>query len=206
MESFAYLYLSQSEQEFEHYDNLLPPQGKSLFASIAKLKPSKLSIALLGILSGSLSLTFAQAAFADVSHDLYRKDYAGGGFYYIFDYGDAAKQVVFVPIAPVIDPLAVAKPVHPTPYQLIQPSPTTSHSPSPASHSQCLQPGDSGGDVRCLQDQLRQLGYFNRSSTGYYGHITKAAVMAFQRDHGLHVDGVAGSQTRSLLNQLTGKG
>jgi hypothetical protein len=205
MEPLAYLYLSQSNQEFEHYDNLLPLQGKSLFAALIKLKPSKLSIALLGVLSGSLSLTFTQAALADISHDdAYRKDYAGGGFYYIFDYGDAAKQVVFVPIAPVIDPLAVAKPIRPTPYQLVQPSPV-SHLPSPASHSQCLKPGDSGADVRCLQDQLREIGYFNRSSTGYYGHITKAAVMAFQRDHGLHVDGVAGPQTLSLLNQLTGK-
>jgi hypothetical protein len=209
MEPLAYLYFLQENQDFEVRRNLLLRPDKGVLNGWAtllrpsKLKPSKLSIALLGLVSTSLSFAFSQAAWADV----YYKDYAGGGFYYIFDHGDAAKQVVFVPIAPVIDPLAVAKPIQPTPYELVQPkpvhrsvAPSTSHAPT------CLQPGDSGTEVRCLQEQLSKLGYFHHPVTGYYGHITKAAVIAFQRDHGLHPDGVAGPQTRSLLNRLTGQG
>jgi hypothetical protein len=207
MEPLAYLYFLQDDQDFEVRRNLLLRPGEGMLNDWAtllkssKLKPSKLSIVLLGLVSTSLSVTFSQAAWADV----YSKDYAGGGFYYIFDQGDAAKQVVFIPIAPVIDPLAVAKPIQPVPYELVQPKPV--HRPVAPSHAPtCLQPGDSGSEVRCLQEQLGKLGYFHHPVTGYYGHITKAAVIAFQRDHGLQADGVAGPQTRSLLNQLTGQG
>ncbi|PSB06898.1 hypothetical protein C7B76_28860 [filamentous cyanobacterium CCP2] len=192
MEPLAYLHLTQDYQEAEHGDLSVP--GKKVLASLAKLKPSRLSIALLGIVSGSLG--FAHAASASEYH----KDYAGGGFFYIFDGGDAAKQVVFVPVGPEpIHPLAVAKSIQPTAYHVIQPS-------SPLHSCTVLRPGDSGPDVKCLQDQLRELGYFHHSSTGYYGHITKSAVIAFQRDNGLRVDGVAGPQTLSLLSQQTGGG
>lgn len=57
------------------------------------------------------------------------------------------------------------------------------------------------GEVVALQDTLKTLGYFPSSvpSTGYYGEITTDAVMAFQADYGLAVDGVAGPNTLSAL-------
>lgn len=56
-------------------------------------------------------------------------------------------------------------------------------------------------DVVALQNTLKSLGYFPASvrSTGYYGEITTDAVMAFQADYGLVVDGIAGPQTLSVL-------
>jgi len=59
--------------------------------------------------------------------------------------------------------------------------------------------GRQGKDVYMLQMRLRELGYYNGTVTGgYYGGTIKA-VEAFQRDHGLTVDGAAGQQTQSLL-------
>ena len=62
-----------------------------------------------------------------------------------------------------------------------------------------LSRGREGEDVYMLQMRLRELGYYSGSVTGgYYGGTIKA-VEAFQRDHGLTVDGAAGKQTQSLL-------
>jgi len=59
--------------------------------------------------------------------------------------------------------------------------------------------GRQGEDVYMLQMRLRELGYYNGSITGgYYGGTIKA-VEAFQRDHGLTVDGAAGEKTQSVL-------
>ncbi|MBP3426697.1 MAG: peptidoglycan-binding protein [Clostridia bacterium] len=59
--------------------------------------------------------------------------------------------------------------------------------------------GKQGKDVYMLQVRLAELGYYTGSITGgYYGGTIKA-VEAFQRDHGLTVDGAAGKQTQSLL-------
>lgn len=65
-----------------------------------------------------------------------------------------------------------------------------------------LKIGSSGNEVTQLQQTLRSKGYFNGPVTGYYGSITQNAVIAFQRDHGLTVDGIAGPQT---LGKLYGK-
>lgn len=54
-------------------------------------------------------------------------------------------------------------------------------------------------DVYMLQVRLAELGYYRGTITGgYYGGTIKA-VEDFQRDHGLAVDGAAGTQTQSLL-------
>ncbi|MGQ4646165.1 peptidoglycan-binding protein [Lyngbya aestuarii] len=59
----------------------------------------------------------------------------------------------------------------------------------------------SGYSVVSLQNALKRAGYFpgHVSSTGYYGPITRNAVIRFQRANGLRVDGVAGPQTRRAL-------
>jgi N-acetylmuramoyl-L-alanine amidase len=53
--------------------------------------------------------------------------------------------------------------------------------------------------VRELQNALKALGYFKGTATGYYGHVTENAVIAFQIDYGLRIDGIAGPQTQNAL-------
>ena len=57
------------------------------------------------------------------------------------------------------------------------------------------------GDVAAIQYDLKDLGYFPYyvKSTGYYGPITTDSVKAFQYDHGLAVDGIAGPHTQATL-------
>lgn len=63
-----------------------------------------------------------------------------------------------------------------------------------------LKLGSSGPEVVKLQQALRQQGYFTyHSNTGYYGTITRDAVLRLQRDWGLMVDGIAGPQTQKAL-------
>lgn len=67
-------------------------------------------------------------------------------------------------------------------------------------NSTLLKVGMSGTQVSQLQQLLKDKGYFNYTVTGYFGNITKNAVMAFQRDNKLAVDGIAGPQTMAKLN------
>jgi len=67
-----------------------------------------------------------------------------------------------------------------------------------------LKLGAHGIAVGALQADLAALGYTdNRGKPlqpdGHYGRNTEAAVMAFQSDHGLHSDGVAGKNTLDAL-------
>jgi len=48
--------------------------------------------------------------------------------------------------------------------------------------------------VRELQVRLRQLGYFNTNATGNIGPLTREAVIGFQRNYRLPVDGIANAQ------------
>lgn len=59
--------------------------------------------------------------------------------------------------------------------------------------------GSYGDDVRELQYALNQAGYFHGPFTGFFGSLTQAAVMNFQYDHALAVDGIAGHNTLSAL-------
>lgn len=63
-----------------------------------------------------------------------------------------------------------------------------------------LKKGSSGADVKTLQTRLNELGYDCGKVDGKYGDKTAAAVKAFQKDHGLKVDGIAGEQTQTALN------
>lgn len=64
--------------------------------------------------------------------------------------------------------------------------------------------GERGYKVAAVQYQLKQKGYFHGNITGYYGAITKHAVKAFQRDHGLRADGVIGPATKRALGMKKG--
>ena len=62
-----------------------------------------------------------------------------------------------------------------------------------------LQTGSEGESVRALQRRLRTLGYLSDSVDGTYGEKTRAAVIAFQTNMGLTVDGIAGTDTLNAI-------
>ena len=59
--------------------------------------------------------------------------------------------------------------------------------------------GATGKEVVDIQNALKQKGYYTGATDGIYGTATRNAVIAFQKDNGLTVDGVAGSKTLSAL-------
>lgn len=59
-----------------------------------------------------------------------------------------------------------------------------------------------GSDVLALQTSLKSLGFYSGELTGNFGTKTHAAVVAFQRKHGLTADGVAGKTTLEKLASL----
>jgi murein DD-endopeptidase MepM/ murein hydrolase activator NlpD len=64
--------------------------------------------------------------------------------------------------------------------------------------SRTLQAGMLGSDVRTLQVALTHRGY-RVPATGKFGALTYAAVIRFQREHGLTPDGIAGPGTVAAL-------
>ncbi len=62
-----------------------------------------------------------------------------------------------------------------------------------------LEIGDSGPAVRKLQRALKAAGFDPGKIDGDFGAGTEAAVMAYQRDKGLLIDGVAGPRTLKAL-------
>lgn len=68
-----------------------------------------------------------------------------------------------------------------------------------------LRTGDSGNEVKWLQWYLCKLGYLTESDIdGDFGPTTYGAVISFQRDKGLDVDGLVGSGTRTALKNAYG--
>jgi peptidoglycan hydrolase-like protein with peptidoglycan-binding domain len=86
-----------------------------------------------------------------------------------------------------------ATPVPPTP------SPTTNTNSS-FIFTKRLEVGVSNSEVKELQKLLSTLGYFKEEATGYFGNITKAAVIAFQKAEGIEPLGFVGPATRAALN------
>jgi peptidoglycan hydrolase-like protein with peptidoglycan-binding domain len=78
-------------------------------------------------------------------------------------------------------------------------SQTTTGSTTPGNMGEALRRGSSGSAVTNLQQRLKTAGYYNGPLTGYYGSLTEAAIIQFQRAKGLVPDGVAGSTTLSAL-------
>ncbi|MDJ0383115.1 peptidoglycan-binding domain-containing protein [Streptomyces sp. G-G2] len=93
-----------------------------------------------------------------------------------------------VPVSPA--------PARPTPSG----PPVTPRPPSPATGA-TLRPGDSGAEVRALQEQLFAQGFTYVSASGTYDDGTRRGVAQFQRDRGLTGDpsGVYGPATRAAM-------
>lgn len=62
-----------------------------------------------------------------------------------------------------------------------------------------LKQGSKGNDVKTLQGNLNYLGYNVGAADGVFGAKTKNAVIAYQRAHGLEVDGIAGPATQNSI-------
>ncbi len=62
-----------------------------------------------------------------------------------------------------------------------------------------LRRGDRGPAITSLQLNLQNAGYNPGPIDGVFGGQTEAAILAFQRDRGLEVDGVVGPATEAAL-------
>ena len=87
------------------------------------------------------------------------------------------------------------------------------HAPGHASgdhvqHAGTLREHDHSPQVGALQTQLAQLGYKGADGRPLhpdndFGANTKSALQAFQRDHGLNPDGIAGAKTMEAMSKAT---
>jgi peptidoglycan hydrolase-like protein with peptidoglycan-binding domain len=66
--------------------------------------------------------------------------------------------------------------------------------------TKALSVGSTGEEVTQLQIALQVLGYFKTTPTGYFGPITKAAVVSFQVANSVDPIGIVGPRTRAALN------
>lgn len=62
------------------------------------------------------------------------------------------------------------------------------------------------GDVKRLQDFLREKGHYSYKSTGYFGKITRAAVLSFQRKEAIAQSGEFDAATRAKAHAMYCKG
>lgn len=81
----------------------------------------------------------------------------------------------------------------------VTPTPT----PTPSVKDEVLSIGDTGEDVRELQEWLVKLGYNvgSKGPDGDFGSKTYAAVIDFQRKHNLDDDGIVGSLTKNAIKE-----
>ena len=66
--------------------------------------------------------------------------------------------------------------------------------------------GEQSGDVQNMQKLLVKYGYLSGDkASGYFGELTKEAVLSFQRTNGLTADGMAGAKTLQVLQSGSAK-
>lgn len=74
------------------------------------------------------------------------------------------------------------------------------YQPEDQTQQRCIKKGDKGADVELMQARLHALGYLRKSEIdGDFGVITLGALLAFQFEHGLDVDGICGPATQAQL-------
>lgn len=69
----------------------------------------------------------------------------------------------------------------------------------PPTITRLLQYGDSGEEVRALQQKLIDRKYFTGPVTGFYAERTEAAVQTLQRANNLPIDGIFGAKSAAVL-------
>lgn len=107
--------------------------------------------------------------------------------------------------APAVE--SPAAPVDPgetvTPEPDPSPEPTDDPEPELTPGPRLLGTGDDGEEVRDLQARLRQIRWFNRDVTGYYGDVTAAAVSGFQAKRGFPATGEVDQRTLDRLHEMS---
>lgn len=70
-----------------------------------------------------------------------------------------------------------------------------------------MKKGMTSPEIKKLQERMRDEGYYTHPQiTGFFGDVTKAAVIAYQKAKGLKpADGVVGPVTREMLNRVVKK-
>lgn len=83
------------------------------------------------------------------------------------------------------------------------PEPAPTPTPQPSINNDVLSIGDTGEDVRELQEWLVKLGYNvgSKGPDGDFGSKTYAAVIDFQRKHNLDDDGIVGPLTENAIKE-----
>lgn len=72
--------------------------------------------------------------------------------------------------------------------------------PPSSANSRCIKKGDKGADVELMQARLHALGYLRKDEIdGDFGKITLGALLAFQFENKLEVDGICGPSTQAAL-------
>lgn len=83
-----------------------------------------------------------------------------------------------------------------------QPESVTAN-PYPEPH-RALKKGAVGSDVKWMQYELVESGYLRSNEIdGGFGTITLGALLAFQFEHALEVDGVCGPKTRTVMKEVS---
>lgn len=87
------------------------------------------------------------------------------------------------------------------------PVPSPIPAPKPSINNNVLSIGDTGEDVRKLQEQLVKLGYNvgSKGPDGDFGSKTYAAVIDFQRKYNLEDDGIVGPLTENAIKEAVEK-
>lgn len=75
---------------------------------------------------------------------------------------------------------------------------------SASARSGGINAGKTTANVKAVQNRLKELGYFKSTVDGVWGKRTMCAVMAYQSDHGLSVDGVVGNSTLKSMGVTLG--
>lgn len=89
----------------------------------------------------------------------------------------------------------------PTPKPTATPKPTPVPTPRPTLKAPTakVQRGSSGNNAKMVQKRLEDLHYYTGKVDGKFGSDSEKALKAFQKKHGLKVDGIAGASTYALL-------
>ena len=92
--------------------------------------------------------------------------------------------------------------------KIVKPEPISQMAYNVYTFTKTLEPGMEDAEVFNLQKvlSLDPSIYPEGQITGYYGKLTEAAVMRFQKKYGIRITGEVGDQTRAKLNELYGPG
>ncbi|MDR1570245.1 MAG: peptidoglycan-binding protein [Oscillospiraceae bacterium] len=115
---------------------------------------------------------------------------------------NALLEVRAAPTYPLDTPAPITTPTPTPPIPEWTPLPTLPPTIPPQSTEaayRTLNIGDSGADVRSMQERLKQLGYFTGTVNGVYASDTAFAVSSFQQNNRLPMDGIAGIETQRAL-------